>query len=298
MKQLCCICYNIDMKYNVSNDIKVVCKILDFSYSKLAAELNVARSTIARIANNEVYPSEIFLETFYSYVYENSRHPISLNKFKMDYAKEVYKDNVLFHGAKVSIEGDIDLDHSRKDIDVGIGFYLGESYEQASSYIFANKRSSIYLFETQKLNNLKLKEIDVSLEWMLMVSFYRGQLGKYKDSKVLKNLIDEIEKYDVIIAPIADNNMYDIMTRFASGDITDEQAIHALSASHLGKQHVLKTIKACKSVKMIDRLYLSKKERMDIEKGRKEAADISLDSANKAIESYRRIGNYIEEILK
>ena len=88
------------------------------------------------------------------------------------------------------------------------------------------------------------------------------------------------------------------MTRFASGDITDEQAIHALSASHLGKQHVLKTIKACKSVKMIDRLYLSKKERMDIEKGRKEAADISLDSANKAIESYRRIGNYIEEILK
>ena len=92
--------------------------------------------------------------------------------------------------------------------------------------------------------------------------------------------------------------MYDIMTRFASGDITDEQAIHALSASHLGKQHVLKTIKACKSVKMIDRLYLSKKERMDIEKERKEAADISLDSANKAIESYRRIGNYIEEILK
>ena len=37
---------------------------------------------------------------------------------------------------------------------------------------------------------------------------------------------------------------------------------------------------------------------MDIEKERKEAALISLDNAKKAIENFRRVGKYIEEILK
>lgn len=297
MKQLCCICYNVDMKYNVSEDIKIVCRILGISYSELAMELNVARSTITRIANNAVKPSEMLLESFYSYAYDNPNHPIYLNEMKINFAKEKYAE-ILFHGAKSEIDGDVDLEHSRKDIDVGTGFYLGESYEQASSYIFANSKSSIYLVDCHQLNTLKTKEIDVSLEWMLMVSYYRGQLEQYKFNPYIRKIIDEVEKYDVIIAPIADNNMYDIMTRFANGDITDEQAIHALSASHLGKQHVLKTVKACKSVKIINRLYLSKNERIDIEKERKEAATISFDNAKMAIENYRRVGKYIEEILK
>ena len=297
LKQLCCICYNVVMKYNVSEDIKIVCKILDISYSKLADELNVARSTVNRIVNNEVYPSDMFLESFYAYAYSNPKHPIKLNRLKIQFAQDLYGD-VLFHGARTSIDGEIDLLHLRKDIDIGAGFSLGESYEQASSYIFANNKSSIYIFRVDGLRNLKVKEIEVSLEWMLMVSYYRGQLEKYKNKDVVKKLINEIEQYDVIIAPIADNNMYDIMTRFANGDITDEQAINALSASHLGKQHVLKTSKACASIKMINRLYLSKKERADIEKERKEVAIIALDQAKQSIENYRRIGNYVEEILK
>lgn len=285
------------MKYNVSEDIKIVCKILDISYSKLADELNVAKSTVTRIVNNEIYPSDMFLENFYSFAYSNPRHPIELNKLKIQFAQEKYGE-VLFHGARSSIDGEIDLLHSRRDIDVGSGFYLGESYEQASSYIFANNKSSIYVFGTNDLKSLKVKEIDVSLEWMLMVSYYRGQLDKYKNNNMIKSIINEIETYDIIIAPIADNNMYDIMTRFANGDITDQQAINALSASHLGKQHVLKTTKACKSVKMINRLYLSKNERANIERERKEAAIIALDQAKQSIENLRRFGKYVEEILK
>ena len=285
------------MKYNVSEDIRIVCKILDISYSKLADELNVARSTIARIVSKDVYPSDMFLENFYSFAYSNSHHPIRLNNLKIQFAKDCYGD-IFFHGSRSSIDGEIDLNHSRKDIDIGAGFYLGESYEQASSYIFANNKSSVYIFKINDLDTLKIKEVDVSLEWMLMVSFYRGQLYKYEKSKFLKSIINEIEKYDVVIAPIADNNMYDTMARFARGDITDQQAIYALSASHLGKQYVLKTEKACKSVQMINRLYLSKHEREDIEKERKEATTVALDKAMLAIENFRRIGRYIEEVLK
>ena len=297
LKQLCCICYNVVMKYNISEDIRIVCKILDISFSKLADELNVARSTVMRIVKKEVYPTDHFLESFYSFAYKNNYHQIRLNDHKIQFAQEQNRE-ILFHGARMDIENDIDLHHSRKDIDIGIGFYMGESYMQSSSYIFMNRKSSIYIMTITNKNKLKIKEFDVSLEWMLMVSYFRGQLNEYADSEKIKNIIRDIAKYDIIVAPIADNNMYEIMNRFARGEITDKQAINALSASHLGRQIVLKTDKACKSVKLLNKLYLCKEEREDIEKERKEQSIMSLDGAKTSIEKYRRIGKYIEEILK
>ena len=285
------------MKFTISEDIKIVCKILDISYSELANELNVSRSTVTRVVNKEVYPKEMFLELFYSFAYQNRYRSIKLNDYKIQFATEQY-EKVFFHGARLDVEGEIDLNHSRKNIDIGFGFYMGESYMQSSSYIFMNKKSSIYIITLKQDNNLKIKEYDVSLEWMLMVSYFRGQLYEYKDCKIIKRIIADISKYDIIIAPIADNNMYEIMNRFSRGEITDKQAINALSASHLGKQYVLKTEKACQSATIVNRLYLCRHEREDIEKDRKEKSIMSLDNAKTTIEKYRRIGKYIEEILK
>ena len=286
------------MKYNVSKDIKIVCALLNITYSQLANELRVSRSTITRIVNEETYPSDLLIEQFYSFAYHNSYRDLRLNSLKVRYAFENHDSCVLFHGARNSIEGKLDLLHSREDIDVGKGFYLGESFEQASSYVFANKKSSVYLFDVKSLSQLKVTEFDVSLEWMLMVCYFRGQLSEYSCSKLLKKIIQEVEESDVIVAPIADNNMYEIMNQFARGDITDKQAVSALSASHLGKQHVLKTEAACLNVVMIDRLYLCDAERKDIENERRVNSLIAADEAKVAISQYRRIGKYVEEILR
>lgn len=285
------------MKYTISDDIKVVCKLLNLSFSELANELGVARSTIIRIVNKEIYPSDLLLEAFYSYAYNNPIRPIRLNKLKIQWAIDQY-DKILFHGAKAAIDREIDISHSRGNNDVGDGFYLGESYEQSSSYIFLNNKSSVYIFDASKFNNLKIIEYKVDLKWMLLVSYYRGQLDEYGNCSLLKNIIDESMQADIIIAPIADNNMYETMNQFARGDITDLQAISALSASSLGKQHVLKTRKACESVSIVDRLYLSRFERNDIEDIRKENSLIAMDKSKMSIEKYRRLGKYIEEILK
>lgn len=297
LKRLCCMCYNVDMKYNVGKDIKIVSTILGLSLSQLAEELHVSRSTVTRIVNNATYPSDLFLENFYSFAYNNKIKPIRLNELKIRYANEKY-DKILFHGARGVIEGRVDFQHSQRDIDVGTGFYLGESFEQASSYIFSHTKSSVYLFDTKMLSQLNIKEFDLSLEWMLMVCYYRGQIDEYKDSPLIKKIINEVEQNDVIIAPIADNNMYEIMNRFARGDITDLQATSALSASHLGKQHVLKTQRACYCISMVDRLYLCNEERQDIEKQRRQSAEMAKVESKRSIEELRRKGRYIEELLK
>lgn len=296
MNQLCCICYNVDMKYNIIKDIEVVCTLLNLSYSKLAESLNVSRSTISRIVKGETYPSDLLLEAFYSFAYKNNIRAIRLNDLKTQFAIDKY-DKILFHGTKGEIVGDIDLKHSRNNIDIGVGFYLGENFEQASSYIFPYSKSSVYIFDTRKLEGMKTIEFAVSLEWMLMVSYYRGYIKPYENSNYIKKLINEVEKADVIVAPIADNDMYETMSQFARGDITDLQAVSALSASNLGKQHVLKSTEACQMVKMVERLYLCSFERNDIEAVRKENAQVDLDKSTIAIKTLRRQGKYIEEVL-
>ena len=284
------------MKYKISQDIRIVCTLLDLTFSELAKELNVARSTITRVVKGETYPNDLFLEAFYSFAYKNKYRGIKLNALKSQFNQDRYS-TILFHASKETIDGEIDLNHSRNDIDMGTGFYLGESFEQAASYAFPFKKSSIYIFDASKLSKLKTKEYKVDLEWMLTISYFRGQLSQYLKTPVMQNIIKGIDGYDVIIAPIADNNMYDIMNRFARGDITDLQAISALSASHLGKQHVLKTKKACKSLVEVDRLYLSNEERKDIEDIKREESIVSTDKMKISIESYRRQGKYIEEIM-
>ena len=284
------------MNYKIIDDIKTVCSLLHINHSALAENLGVARSTVMRIVKGETYPSDLFLSSFYSFAYQNSIHPLRLNELKIQFALDQY-DKILFHGAKSAIEGDIDLIHSRKDIDVGVGFYMGESYEQASSYVFPYRHSSVYLLDTRELAGLRTKEFSVSLEWMLAVSHYRGYLQPYGQSPLIRELIAEVEGADVVIAPIADNDMYETMSRFARGEITDAQATSALSASHLGKQHVLKSELACRSVHPVERLYLCAPERQQIEAKRREAAQVALDKATLAIQTFRRQGKYIEEIL-
>ena len=285
------------MKYNIRKDIEAVCVLLDINQSQLAEYLNVSRSTIKRIVNGVTNPSALFLESFYSFAFQNQIRDLRLNDLKIQFAKDKF-DKVLFHATKAEINGPIDLSHSRKDIDVGVGFYLGESYDQSASYIFMNKNSSVYLFDARELERLKVVEFSVSFEWMIMVCYYRGQIERFKDSPIVKKIIDKVESCDVVIAPIADNNMYETMNQFARGDITDLQAKNALSASNLGKQHVLKTMKACNSVKIVDRLYLCQPERKEIEKIRIQNASIASDKSKLSIEQLRHQGKYIEELLK
>lgn len=285
------------MNYEIIGDIKTVCALLHLTYSALAEKLGVARSTVLRIVKGETYPSDLFLASFYSFAYQNSIRPVRLNDLKIQFALDRC-DKVLFHGAKAAIDGAIDLMHSRSDIDVGAGFYMGESYEQASSYVFPYRNSSVYLFDARGLAGLKTKEFSVSLEWMLVVSYYRGYLQSHDRSPRIRGLIAEVERADVVVAPIADNDMYETMSRFARGEITDMQTISALSASHLGKQHVLKSELACRSVCAIERLYLCASEREHIETRRKEAAQVALDKSTLAIQTFRRQGKYIEEILE
>ena len=280
------------MKYNIKQDLLFASKAFDRSFSDISKELNIPLETISRIINGSVYPSNELLEKIYSYIYSKN---LKLNKCKVDiYNKN--KNVLLFHGSKSELDGEIDLNHSREHVDFGVGFYAGDNYQQSLDFICQRDNSSIYVLDVD-YSDLKVLKLDISLDWMLMIAINRGLLEEFKDTKKYKELIKALNSYDVIIAPIADNRMFNIIGDFTNYTITTEQAIHALKSLSLGNQSVFKTEKAIKKIKNIERLYICRLERNDAIKEKYERIEKDKDFAVNAYKKYLRQGLYISEVF-
>ena len=283
------------MNFNISEDMKIVRELLNITQEELADELNVEPLTIKRIENGITNTSKRTLDLFYDFIYKKK---IYLNKIKeMFYKEELTKEILLFHGAKSTIIGNIDINKGRKNNDFGQGFYCGESYEQSASFVENFENSSVYYFSLD-VTGLRSLKYAVDRDWMLTIAYFRGTLNEYKDSIVIKNLISRLEGVDYVVAPIADNKMFRIIDSFINGEITDEQCKHCLAATNLGFQYVLLNDNAISRLKMLECCYLSNEERNHYRKIKLEDNKISDDKVKLARIQYRGKGLYIDEILK
>ena len=284
------------MNYKFSEDLKAIREILGITQGELAEKLGVQQVTISRNENGKTEPSDTLLEQVYSFAFDNN---IKLGRLKemlwLENIKSGHK--LLFHGAKRAIEGEISPSKSRMNNDFGQGFYTGESYEQAVSFVSGFEKSSVYYLDFDD-SNLKWKEYEVNQEWMMTIAYYRGALETYENHPVIKKLIKNKEKYDFIIAPIADNRMFQIINSFISGEITDEQCKHCLAATNLGKQYVFASEKSVKKIKILERSYISSNEREYLKTRRSEESKLGEDKVKLARIQYRGKGLYIDEILK
>lgn len=80
------------------------------------------------------------------------------------------------------------------------------------------------------------------------VANFRGTLSEYQNHPKVKKIINKVLDADYIIAPIADNKMFETIDDFINGNITNVQCEHCLSATNLGKQYVFKSDKAIKQL--------------------------------------------------
>ena len=294
---LCSKCYNTYMKnYNFPNDIKIIRTCLDLSQEQFAAKVNLSRSNIARYEAGKIVPRKDALERIYNFAFKNG---FDINQAKtMIYEDKEANNIILFHGARGEIIGEPDINHSTPPNDFGNAFYLGQTLKQANMWVAASKESSTYCFYFKNSKNLKYIRFDVNYEWMLAILYYRGELEGYKLPKNLFDLIDKIEETDYIIAPIADNQMYDTIEMFRNNLISDEACLHALSANNLGHQYVLKSMKACKCLASVDRLYLCEEERNYYLQLKQKTYEEGKNKTTLVIKQYRKEGKIFDEIFE
>ena len=283
------------MNYYFSDDLKAIREILGITQTELAKRIGVQQVTLSRNELGKTTASERLLEQVYSFAFDNG---IKLGRLKemmwLENLKSGHK--LLFHGAKSEIQGKISIKRSRTNNDFGQGFYTGERYDQAISFVSGFDRSSIYYLDFDE-TGLKCKQYKVDQEWMLTIAYYRGTLDEYRDHPVVKRLLNKVRNCDYIVAPIADNRMFQIINSFIAGEITDEQCKHCLAATNLGNQYVFTSEKAARKLKILERSYISSSEREHYKGLRAEDAKLGDDKVKLARRQYRGKGKYIDDIL-
>lgn len=283
------------MDYNFDKDFKAIRDVLDISQKEFAKVLDTEQKTISNIESKDSYPSKTIVESAFTYAFKKD---VKINKLKELLCRDnlSHNEKLLFHGSKGEIKGDIDVNFGRGNNDFGKGFYTGESYEQAVSFISTYDDPSVY-FICFDDNDLRCKKYTVDREWMMTIAYYRGSLEEYENHPIIKKIIAESRDYDYIIAPIADNKMFETINEFIEGNLTDEQCKHCLAATNLGMQYVFLTEKAASRLKIVERCYVCNKEREHYKKLKEDYRKLGNDKVKLAKAQYRGVGKYIDEVL-
>ena len=283
------------MDYNFDKDFKAIRDVLDISQKEFAKVLDTEQKTISNIESKDSYPSKTIVESAFTYAFKKD---VKINKLKELLCRDnlSHNEKLLFHGSKGEIKGDIDVNFGRGNNDFGKGFYTGESYEQAVSFISTYNDPSVY-FICFDDNDLRCKKYTVDREWMMTIAYYRGSLEEYENHPIIKKIIAESRNYDYIVAPIADNKMFETINEFIEGNLTDEQCKHCLATTNLGMQYVFLTEKAASRLKIVERCYVCDKEREHYKKLKEDYRKLGNDKVKLAKAQYRGVGKYIDEVL-
>ena len=143
---------------------------------------------------------------------------------------------ILYHGSYIEISKP-DLEHSRKNVDFGAGFYTTPIREQAAKWCEKFKRRgkegviSVYFFSTETEDELKILKFDSYSEaWLDFI--LRCRKGN-----------DETD-YDVVIGGVANDKVFNTVELFFDGLIEKSEAIRRLRYERPNLQICFRTQKA------------------------------------------------------
>lgn len=202
----------------------------------------------------------------------------------------------LYHGSKSGIRGNI-APISRDRCDFGKGFYMGTECSQPLTLICNYPNAKLYTLSVD-LSGMKILDIEIGLEWALLVAFHRGKMDMVKGTPIYKQYQMMADDCDMMIGYIANDRMFVVLDRFFNGEITELALIHSLSALKLGKQYVALTEKACKQIKILKEAELSEKDRERFKKESEENRSKGIMLADEICRKYRREGHFFDEILE
>lgn len=275
--------------------IKTIRQNVGMSQEQFAKALGTTPLSINRWENGKTQPSKMAQTQLFEFCKKNN---IDLFDYISQQVKRDGDDErlVVYHGSKKGITGDI-TPSSRESCDFGKGFYLGTDPAQPLTLICDEEKPILYTMKLD-LTGLKVLEVEMSLEWAMLIAYYRGYMNEVKGSDIYKKYEKMADGYDVIVGYIANDRMYRVMKSFFEKEITDVALIHSLSALDLGRQYVCKTQRACDQLEIIDKKELSALELSMLRDKSIIRRQEGIDLTEETLIKYRREGKFFDEILR
>ena len=233
-----------------SEQIKEIRSRLNLSQSELAEKLGVSFATVNRWEKGHCEPSQIAVNAIKNLCAENNIDFSQLEGTSIITSDEIV---TLYHGSKSGLHGPI-APNSRDRCDFGRGFYMGTERMQPLTLICNYPEGRLYTLQAD-LTGLKILDVEVGLDWALLIAFNRGKLESVKGSRIYQQYGSIATGCDMVIGYIANDRMFVVL------EITDLALINSLSALKLGKQYVALTEQACGQIKILDEQHISAEDR-------------------------------------
>lgn len=281
--------------------IRFIRSSANISQQEFADELRVAFATVNRWENGKAVPSPVLQRALYEFCVRHNiditDHIIdALTREKSESEKIHSGTEVLFHGSKSGIDGDI-MPASRSQCDFGKGFYMGTDVMQPLTLI-CNYKNPVLYFVTIDRTGLDVLELPTDITWAFVVAYNRGRLERIKDKKLYGHYAELLRGRDMIVGDIADDRMFYVLDNFFEGNITDKGLVECLSALQLGKQYVAVSQKACERVKILKEQSLSELELTALKDISEKRRQTGIERANEICRQHRRDGKFFDELLE
>ena len=164
--------------------------------------------------------------------------------------------------------------HGRKNADIGQGFYL--SPDEEFSTLWAKEGWHINVYEFRD-DGLRSERLEIDERWFDIV-FQNRNFAR-----------DALLDTDVVIAPIANDTLFDLVGILTSGFVPRKTCLEILSLEPRFTQIVLKSEKAIKNLKFLESRIVTKDEAGDSKAKAKALSDEFLVKAIKALGRYADI---------
>lgn len=152
----------------------------------------------------------------------------------------------LYHGSTVVVKAPR-LIRQNRFLDFGFGFYTASNLSQTKQFAqkVAERRGGMPIINVYEID-------EVEAERQLKIKRFLNPDGKWLDF-VAQNRCGEYSgpKYDLIIGPVANDDVYQTVYLYLSGVITKSQALKALKVKQLFDQYVFATDKALSLLEFI-----------------------------------------------
>lgn len=173
----------------------------------------------------------------------------------------------------------------------------GNGQSAALTLICNSEKAQLYTLEVD-LSGLKILDIEVGIDWALLVAFNRGKMESAKGTAFYNRIAEMADGCDMIIGFIANDRMFVVLDRFFKGEITDAALVNSLSALKLGKQYVALTEKACGQIKIIKEEPIGETDREILKVESEDNRQKGVALVDEICRQYRREGRFFDEILK
>ena len=284
------------VEFDFINDLNIIKYLLQLSNTELVNQLGISLDDIFKIYSTNTCSKEL-ANKIYDFAYTSG---LDLNDILWQEAVDEYRGDkvtVLCHGSRSGLVGNIRLDVNGASNDFASGFYCGQSLRQAEMFVAEEPDACLYFIQAN-LDGLSRRFFTSDTDWMIAVAYYRDKLLEYRDSDIVKQIVDSVDAADYIVAPIADNCLFEIIDAFADGELTDKQARNAMSATHLGFQYVFRTPKAVAQLNPVKKCFLCEAEKDYYQNQAQLAYVTSMYKAQLAKHKFANEGLYIYDILR